>query len=84
MKNDTLLEVLVDDLKVQVRPGLTVAALLLGLGRASRRSVRGEARAPLCGMGTCFECRVEIDGVPHQRSCLVACEDGMEVRTGGD
>ena len=46
-----------------------------------RRSVSGEPRAPLCGMGICFECRVTIDGRPHCRSCQVVCREGMEVRT---
>jgi len=48
---------------------------------AFRRSVTGEPRGPLCGMGICFECRVTIDGVPHSRSCQTPCADGMEVRT---
>ncbi len=46
-----------------------------------RRSVTGQKRRPLCGMGTCFECRVTIDGQPHQRSCQTLCRDGMEVLT---
>ena len=48
---------------------------------AYRRSVRGEPRGPLCGMGICFECRVTINGRAHCRSCQMACETGMEVRT---
>jgi len=48
-----------------------------------RRSVTGEPRGPLCGMGVCFECRVTIDGRPHQRSCQTVCRPGMEVQTDG-
>ena len=48
-----------------------------------RRSVSGEPRGPLCGMGICFECRVTIDGRAHCRSCQVVCQPGMEVRTDG-
>ena len=48
-----------------------------------RRSVSGELRGPLCGMGICFECRVTIDGRAHCRSCQVVCHAGMEVRTDG-
>ena len=47
-----------------------------------RRSITGEPRAPLCGMGICFECRVTINGREHCRSCQILCEPGMEVRTG--
>jgi sarcosine oxidase subunit alpha len=46
-----------------------------------RRSITAEPRAPLCGMGICFECRVTIDSRAHCRSCQVVCQPGMEVRT---
>jgi sarcosine oxidase subunit alpha len=46
-----------------------------------RLSVSGERRAPLCGMGICFECRATVDGVPHQRTCLLMCREGMEILT---
>ena len=62
--------------------GTTLAAAILNSGcSVFRRSVSGEARAPLCGMGICFECRVRVDGVPHMPSCLMLCRDGMDVRT---
>lgn len=61
----------------------TVAAALLNAGVSGfRRAVSGTPRAPLCGMGICFECRVRIDGVPHRRACMEVVRDGMEVRTG--
>ena len=75
----------VDGTPRTVAEGTTVAAALLQLSgdgiAPSRVSVRlGEPRAPLCGMGTCFECRVRIDGARVRvRSCLVAVRDGMEV-----
>jgi sarcosine oxidase subunit alpha len=74
----------VDGRTVAVSRGITVAAALLGLGiQAFRTSVAGEPRGPLCGMGVCFECRVSIDGLPHQRACLTLCHDGMNVVTRG-
>jgi len=48
-----------------------------------RKSVSGKPRGPLCGMGVCFECRVTINGQPHQRSCATIVEEGMEVVTDG-
>ena len=66
---------------VKVASGTTVAAAILMTGPLTRRSVTGEPRGPLCGMGICFECRVTIDGMPHRRSCQVLCAEGMEVRT---
>ena len=67
---------------VTVPAGTTVAAAVMAAGESAfRRSVTGEPRGPLCGMGICFECRVTIDGVPHSRSCQKPCSDGMEVWT---
>ncbi|MDA0934282.1 MAG: 2Fe-2S iron-sulfur cluster-binding protein [Planctomycetota bacterium] len=54
-----------------------------GLGPGFRSSVTGMSRGPLCGMGTCFECRARVDGRVLVRTCLVPCRDGMEVRTDG-
>jgi len=67
---------------VTVPSGTVVAAAVAVAGVAGvRRSLQGERRGPLCGMGVCFECRVTINGRPHCRSCLTLCEEGMEVRT---
>ncbi len=67
---------------VRVALGTTVAAAILIAGEVSfRRSVSGEPRGTLCGMGICYECRVEIDGVPNCRSCQISCRAGMKVVT---
>lgn len=76
-------KLIVDGREVHAPEGSTVLAALMNAGTVHlRRSVKGEPRAALCGMGICFECRVVIQGVP-QKSCQVLCEDGMEVRLGG-
>jgi D-hydroxyproline dehydrogenase subunit gamma len=67
---------------VTLAEGSMVSAAVMRAGvTVFRRSVSGELRAPLCGMGICFECRVTIDGQAHCRSCQVTCENGMDVRT---
>jgi sarcosine oxidase subunit alpha len=67
---------------VRVPGGIVVAAAIVLAGNTRfRRSVLGESRGPLCGMGICMECRVTINGQPHCRSCQTLCEEGMEVRT---
>ncbi len=72
----------IDERPVRVARGCTVAVAVLQAGGGGfRRSVTGELRGPLCGMGICFECRLTIDGLPHQRSCQVLCRPGMEVQT---
>jgi hypothetical protein len=69
---------------VSVAPETTVAAAVLMAGTMTRASVIGEPRGPLCGMGICFECRVTINGVPHQRSCQILCTEGLRVTTPDD
>ncbi len=52
---------------IAVPPGATVAVAIVLAGAACRKSVSGETRGPLCGMGICFECRAVIRGatLPH-------------------
>ncbi|HUB77414.1 MAG TPA: (2Fe-2S)-binding protein [Bryobacteraceae bacterium] len=74
----------VNGITVDVPAGAMVSTAVAKAGAgACRRSVSGEPRGPLCGMGICFECRVTIDGRAHCRSCQVVCRPGMEVRTDG-
>ena len=69
---------------VAVAPGTMVSTAVTAAGvQVFRRSVSGEPRGPLCGMGICFECRVTINGRAHLRSCQIPCAAGMEVRTDG-
>ena len=78
-----MVEITVDGERLRVSEGTTLAAALMDAGVAAFRvSVSGMPRAPICGMGSCFECRVTVDGRPHQRSCLIPCRAGMTVETG--
>lgn len=74
--------VIVDGEPVAVAAGASVAAAVMQAGGIARRSPGGELRGPLCGMGVCQECRVTIDGVPHQRACMRAAVEGQVVCTG--
>ncbi|NNF00316.1 MAG: (2Fe-2S)-binding protein [Pyrinomonadaceae bacterium] len=70
--------------KVSVARGTSVASAILNCkSKLFRRSVSGEPRFPLCGMGICFECRVSINGVKHERSCQILAEEGMTIDTDG-
>jgi D-hydroxyproline dehydrogenase subunit gamma len=68
---------------VTVPAGATVAVAVLASGAACRASVTGQPRSPLCGMGSCFECRVAINGEPQRRGCQVLCEANMEIEAHG-
>lgn len=70
----------INNQEISVAEGSTVAtAIFASDAQNFRRSVSGEPRFPLCGMGVCFECRVTINGVKHQRSCQILAENGMVV-----
>ena len=72
----------INNQEISVADGSTVAtAVFASYAKNFRRSVSGEPRFPLCGMGICFECRVTIDGVKHRRSCQISAANGMEIET---
>jgi len=73
-------DIVVDGRELRVTAGTSVAAALVNARVAAfRRSPTGEPRWPVCGIGVCFECRVRIDGVAHQRACMTPARDGMQV-----
>ena len=77
-------DITINSKPVTVPEGTTVAGAVWMQGiHGFRKSVSGESRGPLCGMGICFECRLTIDGIGPQRSCQTLCATGMEVRTDG-
>jgi predicted molibdopterin-dependent oxidoreductase YjgC len=74
-------ELRIDGQPFRFAQGTTVAAALMACGdRCSRTSASGQRRAPLCGMGICQECRVNIDGL-RRLACQTICRDGMQVET---
>jgi sarcosine oxidase subunit alpha len=75
-------KITVDGMSVSAESGVTVAAAMIGARIAGfRTSVTGETRGPVCGMGSCYECRVTIDGVAHERACMRVVRQGMVVET---
>ncbi|MFC5289736.1 (2Fe-2S)-binding protein [Actinokineospora guangxiensis] len=73
----------VDGQPVAVREGQTVAAVLLGAGRASWRTTRvgGRPRGVFCGIGVCHDCLVVVNGIPDVRACQRLVADGDSIRT---
>jgi D-hydroxyproline dehydrogenase subunit gamma len=77
-------QVTIDARTLEVEAGtLVVAALALAGLCGTRTSVSGQARAALCGMGVCQECRVTIDGRAHVLACQTVCCDGQVIQTTG-
>ncbi len=78
-------EITIDGEKAEAQHGATVASALLTAGITRfRRSVDGEPRTPMCGMGICFECRVTIDGIKHVKSCQAIVRNLMNIETDGN
>ena len=67
---------------ITAREGDTLAIALLNAGVVPFRQtpVSGQPRAPLCLMGVCFDCLVEVDGRQNVQSCMVEVFEGMQVR----
>ena len=67
---------------IEAAEGESLAAALLAAGIPSLREtpVSGAPRAPYCMMGVCFDCLVEVDGVPNRQACLTLAAGGMVVR----
>ncbi|SAL34100.1 NAD(FAD)-dependent dehydrogenase [Caballeronia sordidicola] len=80
---DDIVQIWFNDQPLNVPGGRSVAAALLAAGvqRFRATPVSGAPRAPYCMMGACFECLVEIDGVPSRQSCLVTVRDGMRIHS---
>lgn len=71
----------VNGTSVTMEPQSMVSAALLKAGVPCRRSVTGEPRTALCGMGICFECRATVNGIRHRRTCQLICREGMVVES---
>lgn len=79
-----LINLTIDGRRTSVAAGTSVAAAIaIAAAGVTRRSVSGQRRAPLCGMGVCQECRVTVDGRAHVLSCQTLCAPDMDVQTGG-
>jgi D-hydroxyproline dehydrogenase subunit gamma len=76
-------EIQVDGEKVVAYQGETIAAALIASGRRTfrRTQKKNEPRGMYCGIGLCFECEMEINGVPNTRACQTLVTPGCQVKT---
>jgi len=67
--------------EIEALEGETIAAALTAAGRLDLRDAHeGDHRGIFCGMGTCQDCLVEIDGRGSQRACMTKVSAGLDVR----
>jgi len=66
---------------LEVPAGETVIAAVMAAGAVYNRTtpISGEHRAPYCHMGVCFECLMEIDGIPNRQACMIQVRHGMVI-----
>lgn len=76
-----VVKIIIDGDVVEARAGESVAAAMLAHASGATRTtpVSGAPRAPYCMMGVCFECLMEIDGMPNRQACMVRVAEGMTV-----
>lgn len=74
----------INGVEFHVSEGASIASALLSADIAEfRRTSRSASpRGLFCGMGSCYDCVVTVDGAV-QRSCITAIADGMAIETTG-
>ncbi|MFJ3926687.1 (2Fe-2S)-binding protein [Streptomyces sp. NPDC090022] len=72
-----------DGQEIPALAGQSIAAALWGAGILSWRTTRDGAalRGVFCGIGSCYDCLVTVNGRPNQRACLVPARAGDTVTT---
>ncbi|MFZ6658050.1 2Fe-2S iron-sulfur cluster-binding protein [Undibacterium sp. TJN19] len=72
----------IDGFPFDASTDMSVAAALISFDKMhTRRSVLGQPRFAVCGMGVCQECRVRINGRAHSLACQQYCRSGMVINT---
>lgn len=72
--------VVIDGEPLRVATSFTAAAAVVLKGGIARTTpVSGSPRMPYCMIGVCFDCLMEIDGVPNRQACLVPVAEGMRI-----
>lgn len=83
IQRGTPFEIEVDGSKVMAYEGETLATVLLAAGIHAFES-HAKPYSPsrlFCGMGTCQQCLVTIDGLPNCQACQIFAQPGMKVVT---
>ncbi|MGE5287913.1 MAG: (2Fe-2S)-binding protein [Micromonosporaceae bacterium] len=68
---------------MRARRGWSIGAALIANGVVSWRVTRsgGRPRGLFCGIGVCFDCLVDVNGVCAVRACLAPVHEGDRVQT---
>lgn len=79
----TTVSIVLNGTEMEVPAAVSVAAALTLHGLAAMRTSipSGDPRGVFCGMGSCHECAVTINGVHGVRSCITPVAQGLRVTT---
>lgn len=71
-----------DNKEYNAKAGQTIAEALMENGITTfRLSVDGSPHGVYCTMGTCFQCRVVLNGKPNVRACSTLAKSGDAIQT---
>ena len=78
-----LVKINIDGKLVDAYEGETIAAAMFAAGIYTFHLSRKlkEPRSMTCGMGSCMECLVTVNGTQSLRACMTSVVDGMQVET---
>ena len=81
-QSDSQIHLTINDREISVPAGTSVWAAMAQAGDTVTRlsPVTEQERSAYCAMGVCFECLVEIDGMPNRQACLTQVCEGMSVK----
>ena len=79
-----ILNIIINGNDVQAFEGELVSTVLQseGISVFNLKHKTGKPAGIYCGMGVCYECLVNVDGVPNIRACQTFIKDGMVINTG--
>lgn len=68
-----------DELSVPSGETVLASVMAAGMGHNRTSPISGSKRSGYCQMGVCFECLMEINGIPNQQACAIIVSEGMVV-----
>ena len=86
VQRGNLVKIKVDGKPMDAYEGETIAAALVASGIYTfHLSLKNkEPRSMYCGMGSCMDCLVTVDGRQSLRACMTQVAEGMQIETSKD
>lgn len=79
---DNVVNLVIDGEPVQAASGETILTTLLAINRkAISKNDYGVITGAFCGMGICYCCLIQVDGLEKVRACQTMVKEGMQVNT---